>query len=1001
MASNFTTADRRKRIATYGNSSRLATKFNWDEDAPSPERTHKHAGSLNGSLKRPAGALRGGSKLGSFWKSTLQSPAARDVFDVPDDDELPLPASPVTVKKVPPKPAPAAQDDFDVPLSDNDVPASRRRVGKTAQPLRKPQAAPPPISTVKTLRKPDSNVTTSSSNPIAPPRRRAKTPQLEHNPENGEQSQPPASKRSVAKPKAILRATTPAPPPSATYKKTKSATTLPSKKTAAKTKPDFDEWDVPLSDEDVPILTPRKAKPAPITRAKSPTITRASLSPGLAESDDSNASRKRKRQGSSQSSVVASLDATMSGIKRTTVVPRGKRYQKKEDSISPGLGASGTIKPAKIDQSSINKPKRTRVRTAPGSSRGPVAKGQSSPAKLHNMLAVRSLPKPSPIAEVPEIAPIEDETMYDVEDPSTPIPRSNKPTVSGSVTPRQMQMFGNLLGESSDTTPGMPSIRRLQLTDRKPGSLVAGLARSSSDIPQSAHTRKTRLIDTLRQAETSSEEEDDSESDEETDGEANDMLAMSIAAKQTTKTGSQDEMEVEYEGPSQSQASQNALHLNNGSKVTYGQQRSYLEESNLEDGLLLSMDLDEALGLDGHGSLQRQESISEDDDDPASQVRGIHELRRQGFNQKFSLEAQLSIDEIAGKASLEKSLRRSALLEFCSQMADAKFLDQLLESSLIRHFLASIGHTGEIIFDFAASVAVAFILESGPGFTVLHEVHRSDVMTSLTALLRNDLDITRIAKDRKTNLSKIGRESVDEFRALVQTSSMWDAGQPDKVTPQIVALRALELLILALRNAGSTESLVDENVICKLLDLAAAPCERLKASKATAQDIMTLNLAFSITEAASISNETQATWSNDVLQRLVSMMTVFFNARGVSPIKLAVRLCVLLTNNKPKACELFAGPPFVQSLVGFISHEFDQLASGLEETEAANAREALILSLGAVINIAEFSDQARKSVASNGDELIDALAKTFLVGSEQAAQVCCDSLSLRCITANC
>jgi hypothetical protein len=490
----------------------------------------------------------------------------------------------------------------------------------------------------------------------------------------------------------------------------------------------------------------------------------------------------------------------------------------------------------------------------------------------------------------------------------------------------------------------------------------------------------------LRQAESSSDDDEDSGSDEEMEEDVAEILNRPVASKQITKTVSDHEMKVEHEEPSQPQASQNALHMNTGSKVTYGQQRSYLEETSLEDGLLLSMDFDDPMGFDGLTN-KRQDSISEDEDDPTSQVRGIHELRKQGFNQKFQLEAQTSIDDIAGKAGLGKSLRRSALLQFCAQMADTKFLDQLLESALSHQFLASIGYTGEIIFDFAAAVAVAFILKSEPGFTVLDEIHRSNILTTCTTLLGNDVDISRIAKDRKTNLSRSGRESVDEFRALVQTSSMWDADQPDKVTPQIVALRTLELLILALRAAGNTDTLVNENVLCKLLDIAAMPCERLKASKATSQDVIMLNITFSIMEAASISNDKQATWSNGVLQRLVAMMTVFFNARGASPIKLAIRLCVLLTNNKPKACELFADPPFMQSLVRFINDQFDQLAGAVEESER-DAREALILSLGAVINIAEFSDQARRSVVSNGDELIDGLAKTFLEGSERAAQVC-------------
>ena len=71
----------------------------------------------------------------------------------------------------------------------------------------------------------------------------------------------------------------------------------------------------------------------------------------------------------------------------------------------------------------------------------------------------------------------------------------------------------------------------------------------------------------------------------------------------------------------------------------------------------------------------------------------------------------------------------------------------------------------------------------------------------------------------------------------------------------------------------------------------------------------------------------------------------------------------------------------------FIIHSFTQVASQQNE-ENAEVSEGLILALGAMINLAELSDQARMSVVVEGDDLIDALATTFLAGSERAAQVC-------------
>jgi hypothetical protein len=482
----------------------------------------------------------------------------------------------------------------------------------------------------------------------------------------------------------------------------------------------------------------------------------------------------------------------------------------------------------------------------------------------------------------------------------------------------------------------------------------------------------------LRQATVPSEEEEDSESEEESEDDIAEVSAKPMGGSRKVTPG--DDMDVDEEAPSNSQASQNSLHVAMGSKVTYGQQRSYLEEANLEDNLLMSMDFDTMLG-----SHKQPESETEDE---SSQVRGIHELRRQGQNQKFQMEAQTAIDDIAAKSGISNSVRRSTMLDLCTRMTDETFLGQLLESALGHQFLASIHSNGEIIFDFAATVAIAFILKTEPGASVLDDIYQPRTMETLIRLLGIDTDISRIAKERKTNLSNIGRESVASVRTLVQDSALWSPEQLEKVSPQIVALRTLDLLILALRNAGRTEALVTEQVICQLLNIALGPSERLKVGKPVPQDLMTLNLTFSILEAVSMSNARHATWSNEDLARLMKMLPVLFDANDAAPVKLALRLCMNLTNNKPKACETFASPEFVQPLVRSITNRFDRLTGQLDEDQRTDIIEALILSLGAIINLAEFSDHARLGVVADGDELVDALARIFLEGSERAALVC-------------
>ncbi|KAF2680153.1 hypothetical protein K458DRAFT_345610 [Lentithecium fluviatile CBS 122367] len=999
MSSAFTMPDRRKKVITYGRSARYTAPQKLQDDAPSPERPRKQSNITYGTAQRPGAILGTGSTFNSAHATHQKSPALPDVFDVPSDDE-PTPRPSAAPKK---KAAPNKEvvDEFDFPGSEDERPQTSHRIGKITRPLRKAgQAQPLGYTSKKNVQERERAAVPSSDDPIAAPlppaRRRAKTPQTLQKPAST--GHPQTTTRSVVRPNVRSRATTPAASTVVAKKVSKGTTKLPAKKVvveaAVSWSPDLDVFDVPSSDEDAPARTPMKPRPAPISRNKMPStapVSHAPPSPAPSfDSDVSNASNKRKRRASASSSATAKPAQPPEQKSDASVPWRGRKYQKKEDSISPGHDANSlpqTTMPIakKPEDHAKPAPKRTRVLTNPTSAKPRIVKGQSSPATLHSMLAMRSLAKPSPVPEAPEVPAVDDETMYDIPEVTTPLARAAKPSLPGSVTPRQQALFSNLLGDSSDSTTSMPSISRLRLTERTPGSAIAALNKSSSDIPQSAHTRKGRLIDMLKQAAPSSDE--DSESDEETEENMTEIPVISAPSQPAAdnKPASQaasNEMEVDSEAVNNSQSSQAVLHLNSGARITYAQQRSILQETNFEDELMNSMDIDDDLGL---GFAHREISVSESGDD-AAQVRGIHELRRQGQQYRFQSEASASIEDISGKGGLNASQRRSALIEFATDMAEKSYIGQLLESSLTALLLRSIAPTGEIVFDFAAAVTVLFILETRPGYAVLDQIYQASTLETLKILLTSSFsgyDISRIAKDRKTNMSMSAREMMAEFRILI-LNTIWPAEKPEKVTPQLLAMKVLERLVIGLRKTGVSEAIVDGGIVAKLLDATSSPIQHLKAGKATAQDRLILATTFSILESLSVSHDKQATWSNGILSRLADITPVFFEGNSASPIRLVIRLCMNLTNNKPKACQLFAWPSFVLPLLRSISQKFKLLATELEEERRTEVLEDLILSLGAMINLAEYSDQARASVVRDGEGLIGDLVEIFLEGSARA-----------------
>jgi hypothetical protein len=992
MFAGFTSSDRRKKVV-YGKASRLsaipppAPAPASSEDAPpSPERPRKTAAAPNGSLKKVGGTVKAGN-------ARAKSDDV-DIFDVPSEDEfstrLAKPTKKLQTKRRIPR------EGFKIPTAGDEVYSEVQKPVNSTRPVRKPEAVAKKVQKPAHLSKPERVPTlTSSSDPIAPRTLRGKPPQptevVKQTIRNGGLAEQP-----TANPKAPARAIAPAPAVLKSQNTTKASSAAPSKKASAKPAENLGVFDLPSSDGDTPVTVKKASRPIPARKTKealkAPEATRHDARKDSAESDDSNAFKKRKRQGSVSSTAAAVRPALEQ--KPEKAPQRSRKYQKKEDSVSPGHGASdqpsaGPTQQAQSTVPAINKPRRTRLRTVPVLAPPTMVKGQSSPARLNGMLASRRPANPSPVAEVSEVAGFGDQTMYDIPDPlATPV-RPSKAIMPGSTTPRQRNLFCGLIGDASSSNTPMPSIDALQLTDRKLKSLIGSLARSKSDVTYNAQARKTKLIDTLKPVKSSSEDEDEDSTSEELQARSSSVQPSRKYSEQPGRNippvePSSDNMDVDAQAAADSQTSQVASGFGFRPRLTYAMARSYLKEANPEDDLLISMDVSETLVP----LSQRNESVSESEPEQTSQAQAYHELKSRGRNYAFEQEIQTMLDDISSETT--NSIRRSTMMELCTKMTDKTFTSKLLDSPLAHQFFRNIAAGGDVIFDFATAVATIFILQTDPIYTILDQLQEIRILATLVTLADNDTDMQKIAKDRKSNLSRIAKDAVLAFITLTQQSSTWSITKPDKVSPQLVATRAIELLITSLRRAGNTEPLLDQAMVSQLVEVASKASERSKSAKAAPEDVFILNTILSTLESVSATRQKQPMWPVDVLRSIAEFMPMFFRPDAASSTMLAVKLCMNLTNNKPKACQPFATKTFVQPLMSSITQRFQSLNTGLAQDERTEVLESLILSLGAAINLAEFSDQMRLNVGDD-EQRIDALVKIFLDGSERAMQVCMQS----------
>jgi hypothetical protein len=1002
MPANSAAAGRRKKVVTYGKSTRLSTSTpQLGDDAPLPDEQRQPVANPGGALKGIGGKAKAADTLKSM-RAVTRSP---DIFDVPSEDEF-APPPPKPTGKPPAKSRIQGRETGTTRKSDGQGP--KLKASKTTQPLRKPDAAKPVASAAKEPAKPVTSQRQaqtqipSSNSTVVPATRRAKTPQVTQSTIQ-DKTNAKAVQRSVAKPKAAPQAIPPARAAPNTQSKSGDAFRAITKKSAkdsAAQSADLDVFDMPSSDEETALPMSKVLNHKSTGRLKR-TANAAPPSAGVPqkdppESDESNASHGRKRKGSiSTATATKSVGATEVEL---SLPQRGRKYQKKADDASPGHVSKEppvSVAPAKSQQAdpSNSRPKKARIRTVPAFTKAVLAKGQSSPASLGMMLPKDQLLQQTPKTPAVEDKVVDDETMYEIPDSLVTPMRKSLGSTPGSVTPRQKDLFHGLLGDSSASKISIPPMSSLQLSDQKPRSLLGALARSKSDLTHSAHSRKTSLIHTLKRDETSSD--DDSESEEETIIDpATTQEARSSQPRQdlvkvlSNKTDMDVNMDIENDAAVETQTSQASSVTVGRPRLTYAKSRSYLQESNFEDELLISMDLDNDIKF---SSQRKEESGTEDEEDPASQVRGHHELKKQGQYDMFYWDTEASIDDISNSNS---SIRRSALIEFCTKMADRKFVAQLLDSSLFQRFLKSLTSHHDAVFDFTAAGAIIFILQTDPPYAVLEQICQPDINKTIIKLLSNDNEIQQIAQDRKIRASPIAQESIVKFSILLQ-DSIWTAHKPEKLTPQIIAMKAIELIALGVRESrNTTDLLLTATELLKILNIGGEtprdPCTKVESWN---KDPVVTQLAFSILEAASTSRQQRALWSKAALEKLSLVCCMYFLHNKMPDMEyrnlptLAIKLCMNLTNNRPEACKSFAMDSFTRPVIHCMVRGFRSLFAGTGQSERTEILETLLLSLGVMINLAEFSDLARSS-CDDKSGTIRHLVDVFLEGSERAAQVC-------------
>ncbi|KAF2765945.1 hypothetical protein EJ03DRAFT_193921 [Teratosphaeria nubilosa] len=734
----------------------------------------------------------------------------------------------------------------------------------------------------------------------------------------------------------------------------------------------------PISESSLPA--PRRRQPA---RLDEPQRQESAKSPPVAAKragamDDAHRSTKRARK--SPAPVLTPKDVAMDTPACALAVDTAPKGQSDIFDFPAHEDGEPTLPSviAPTPKPSTKNPRRGKLVSA---RRPRTVKGSSAPARLSDML-----PVDTDSTDTPSLSP-----SVMASPPSTPArgmtparSPSSQHSASKIMTPKQAQLWNQLLpSDPPAPTPSDLAIQNQSLAGRrKPAVAVAPpkltLARSVSDVPE-LHRRRTRLVDRLKAAASSS----DAESSDDSDIEMEDDRNEEATTQQTTTIPSKDEPASQSQLPTQSQ-SQGAA------RVTYARARSYFQEDSLDDVLF---NLQPAETPFRPQTFQRQPSKTgasqsqksafdlEDSDDEQSRsgLRTIHELRAAGRNDRFTQDTAALLEDIADHVVSARPRRRSALTELALKLGDKAYVEQFVSQGFEHNLVAELSAPADQIADAALAAAIATLLASEPQQHIIPTIADAGMVDWAAKLLSFRISLANMSKDRKFNMSKASQSDLAKSAEKMRMSTvLWEQTPPSTLSPRFIALRLFDLLLSALRKSGDHSDIVDESGLRGIV------------SNVQSADVDSAERGLIISVLESLSTSAPSlNWPVPVVEAVTAavqgaMQTESQTAADRHTAFLAFRLTLNLTNNNARNCTYFASDELVANLIVTIKDGFNSLNDTTTDAEhRAINMDLLVLAMGIMINLAEHCPAARQhAISKTAQPSMAALLDIFTAAQE-------------------
>ncbi|KFY64504.1 hypothetical protein V496_03232 [Pseudogymnoascus sp. VKM F-4515 (FW-2607)] len=581
----------------------------------------------------------------------------------------------------------------------------------------------------------------------------------------------------------------------------------------------------------------------------------------------------------------------------------------------------------------------------------------------------------SPVPKSPTKVPHAPRTITPVRDnTASPLGFSGQSTPTG-LTPKSVKMWNGLLGDDFDAVSG-PTTDDTALQHRG----------------ENRRLPRRRLIDSF----------------------AEKRAAVSISTAQrgdlSLKRGTSDvppdnNLATDPDKPSGMAVGQAAIvaPLASGPKITYSRQRSMLAEQDLLSSIdpSSSQSQDEAPETPRRRrgaipTLSRLHSLDEDDkeDDkqPGGGIRTFHELRQAGANKRFVDEVE-DLSERIGVPTKQPSMRRSGLLDLIGKTHDKAFLKSLISNGMDQRLFVRLGDETDIISGFIIASILVILLNSTTSPIATSHLLKQGFSAFIGRLLKIDDTITSLSQQRKTNMSKMTQTLLAQEHKKLLEMQIWGEVQPTRLSPRLVALTCLVLVAKHNRESGIVGGIVSDEIKEELFSIVSLYTEESSWQPTGRLQLADLHLTISILELSSLGlthSPRDTGWESHHLAVIREITHVALRAAPseLSSTKaLVLGLALNITNNNSLASEIFSTAGFIHDAFNSIVSDFKLPMDMIPGEKQSMSVDGLILTLGIMINLVEWSDRANKPtlVLDNGS-LGDAV-RMFVIGLGKAPEV--------------